>query len=347
MTPRATPNSPPVLLDARDAFASPLRGWGRYALELATGLPSDLVLVHRRQLPGPQVLAEQLALPVVAARTGARVVHAPNCFLPLARRGPGVVSIHDLAFEAYPDDFSTRTGTKYRWITPRAARRAARVIVPSQATADDVVARYGIDAGKLRITPYAASLPVTDAPLPPVVTGDGTPYVLAVGDLRAKKNLARVVAAWQALRAAGELPHRLVLTGHGDVAALGLPAGAPVPDGLVITGFLSDAELDAAMRGAAAMVHASLYEGFGLVVAEALVRGTPIAIADATSLPEVAGDACERFDPADVDDLAAALLRTLAPARAAALRVAGPERAARFSWATTCAATADVYRELL
>lgn len=304
--------------------------------------------MHRTQLPGPQVLAEQLALPVVAARTGARIVHAPNCFLPLAWRGAGVVSIHDLAFEAYPDDFSARTGTKYRWITPRAARRAARVIVPSQATADDVTARYGIAAGKLRITPYAASLPVTDAALPAVVAGDGSPYVLAVGDLRAKKNLARVVAAWSALRAADAgFRHRLVITGHGDVAALGLPAGAPVPEGLVITGFLSDGELDAAMRGAAAMVHASLYEGFGLVVAEALIRGVPLAIADATSLPEVAGDAAERFDPEDVDDLAAALLRTLAPVRAAELRVAGPAQAGRFSWTATAAATADVYRELL
>ncbi|WP_354699265.1 glycosyltransferase [Paraconexibacter sp. AEG42_29] len=339
-------NPPGVLLDARDAFASPLRGWGRYALELSRRLPTDLVTVYRGQLPGPQVLAEQLALPVVGWRAGVKVIHAPNCFLPLVHRGAGVVTVQDLAFEAYPDDFSRRTGTKYRWITPRAARRAARVLVPSQATADDLVTRYGIDAGKLRIVPYASSLAIGDAPLPPSVAG-GEPYLLAVGDLRAKKNLARVVAAWMALRSAGELPHRLVVAGHGDVAALGLPAGAPLPDGLVVTGFLSDAELDAVMRGAALVVHASLYEGFGLVVAEALARGVPVAIADATSLPEVAGDAAERFDPLDVDDLAAAILRAVAPDRAAQLRALGLERTKGFSWQACADATADVYRELL
>jgi alpha-1,3-rhamnosyl/mannosyltransferase len=72
-----------------------------------------------------------------------------------------------------------------------------------------------------------------------------------------------------------------------------------------------------------------------------------VAIADATALPEVAGDACERFDPLRVDEIAAAVLRAVAPARAAELRAAGPARAATFSWDLAAAATADVYRELL
>lgn len=339
------PNPPPVLLDARDAFATPLRGWGRYALELSQRLPRDLVTVHGRALRGPDVLVEQVALPVLARRAGARIVHAPNCFLPLVRRGAGVVTVHDLAFEAFPDDFSVRTGTKYRWITPRAVRAADRVLVGSRATADDLVTRYRADEAKIVVTPYAPSLPVGDAALPDWLA-DGAPYLLAVGDLRAKKNLTRVVAAWRALRAEG-LPHRLVLAGHGDLSALGLAPGEPLPDGVHVTGFAADAELDALMRGAALLVHASLYEGFGLVVAEALVRGIPVAIADATSLPEVAGDAAERFDPHDVDDLAAAVLRALVPERSAQLRELGLRRATAFSWQATADATADVYRELL
>jgi glycosyltransferase involved in cell wall biosynthesis len=341
-------NRPTVLLDARDAFQTPLRGWGRYALELSLLLPAEMMAIYRRRTIGPQVLFEQLALPFAVRSAGVRVVHAPNCFLPLVRgRTAGVVTIHDLAFEAYPDDFSPRTGTKYRWITPRAARSAQRIITPSQATADDVVARYGVDAAKVRVIPNAASLPVGDAPLPAWLEARGVPYLLAVGDLRAKKNLARVVAAWSALRRDGAIAHDLVLAGHGDVAALGLPPGAPPPDGLHVTGFLPDAELDAVLRGAALVVHASLYEGFGLVVAEAMVRGVPVAVADATSLPEVAGGAAELFDPRDVDSLAAAIARALAPERAAELSSLGRRRAADFSWQATADATADVYRELL
>lgn len=340
-------NPPPVVLDARDGYAAPLRGWGRYARELAERLPKDLVTVYRDALPGPQVLAEQVALPLVATRSGARVIHAPNCFLPLVRRGAGVVTVHDLAFEAYPDDFSRRTGTKYRWITPRAVRSADRVIAVSQATADDLAVRYGVPSAKVRVIPNAPSLPIGDGELPALVAGDGSPYLLCVGDLRTKKNLARVVAAWQALRASGDFAGRLVIAGQGDVGALGLTAGSPLPVGLVVTGYLDDASLDAAMRGAACVVHASLYEGFGLVVVEAMARGVPVAIADATALPEVADDACEKFDPLDVDAIAAAVLRAVGRARASELRGLGVARAATFSWDASAVATADVYRELL
>ena len=323
----------PVHLDARDAFIAPLRGWGRYALELTRCLPADLVTVHREGGAGPEVLWEQIGFPRALRRAGARVVHAPNCFLPLRRPCPGVVTIHDLAFEAYPGDFSRQTGLKYRFITPRAARSAERVICVSQSTADDVSARYGVDAAKIRVIPNAPSLVIGDGAPP---NGDD-PYLLAVGDIRAKKNLARLVEAWSGLRADG-LTQRLVLAGQGD-----LPDG--VPEGVQMTGYIGDAQLDALMRGADALVHPSLYEGFGLVVIEAMARGVPVAIADATSLPEVAGDAAERFDPLDTDDMAAAILRALG--RRDELRTLGLARAAQFSWEATAAATADVYRELL
>jgi glycosyltransferase involved in cell wall biosynthesis len=323
----------PVAIDARDAHLEPLRGWGRYALELTRHLPEDLhVRLHTGGGRGPEILWEQLAFPRALAREGAAVVHATNCFLPLRRPCPGVVTIHDLAFEAHPADFSRRTGAKYRFFTPRAARSAERVICVSQATAADVIARYGVDAGKVRVVPNAPALPVGDAP----VNGPGGPYLLAVGDLRAKKNLGRLVQAWSALRAAGELEHRLVLAGHGTMA---------VPDGVEVTGYVDDARLDALLRGAALLVHPSLYEGFGLVVAEAMARGTPVAAANATALPETAAGAAELFDPLDVDDMAAAILRALG--RRDELAALGRARAAELSWERTATETVAVYRELL
>lgn len=320
-------------LDARDAFVAPLRGWGRYALELTRRLPTELVTVHKTGSWGPEFVWEQAAFPLALRRAGARVVHSPNCFLPLRRPCPGVVTVHDLAFEAYPDDFSRRTGAKYRFITPRAVRSAERVICVSRATADDVAARYGVDESRLRVIHNAASLRVNgSAP----ATREGG-YLVAVGDIRAKKNLGRLLTAFAALRAQG-LRQRLVLAGRGD-----LPGGAP--EGVELTGFLEDSALDALIRGADLLVHPSLYEGFGLVVLEAMQRGVPVAIADATSLPEVAGPAAERFDPLDSDDMAAAILRALS--RREELSALGVARAAEFSWDATASATADVYRELL
>lgn len=315
-----------VAIDGTDAFGTPLRGWGRYVRDLVAHLPSELVLVHRHDGPIPEVLWEQLGLPLRAHGSGAAVVHAPNCFLPLVRSCPGVVTVHDLAFERYPDDFSLKTGTKYRFFTPRAVRSAERVVCVSQATADDVCARYGVASAKVRVIPNAPSLTIGTAPVP-----DRPPYLLAIGDLRAKKNLERLVEAWRSL----DTGHELVLAGHGSLS---------VP-GVEVTGYLEDAALDALLRGADLLVHPSLYEGFGLVVAEAMARGVPVACSSTTALPETAGGAAELFDPESAEDMAAAITRALG--RADELRALGLARSRAWSWERTAALTADVYRELM
>src|SRR4051794_10914446 len=122
-----------VTIDARDGFAANLRGWGRYTRSLVDGLfdlqnPSFYLQVLSGGGRLPEVAFEQVGLPHALRRSGAALVHSPNCFLPLRRPCPGVVTVHDLAFEAYPEDFSARTGAKYRFFTPRAVRSAERVI---------------------------------------------------------------------------------------------------------------------------------------------------------------------------------------------------------------------------
>ena len=335
---------PIVAIDARDAFDPQLRGWGRYVRELIDALPPRPELeyhVIERGGRGPEIFFEQLELPLRLRRERADLIHAPNCFLPLARPCMGVVTIHDLAFEVFPGDFSKRTGWKYRTFARRAARSAQRVICVSGYTADDVVRRYDVDPERVRIIPNAPSLPIGDELSP-----DDGPYLLAVGDLRPKKNLLRLVEAFRALRREG-LEHRLVLAGvdggEGELvrAAAG---GEPVR----LTGYLSDARLDALMRGADALVHPSLYEGFGLVLVEAMARGVPVVAARATALPETGGDAAEYFDPLDVGDMAAAIRRVVSDrARHAELARAGRGRAGRLSWAASAALTVAVYEELL
>jgi glycosyltransferase involved in cell wall biosynthesis len=289
---------------------------------------------------------EQLKLPRLLRRRGAALVHATNCFLPLRRPCPGVVTIHDLAFEAWPDDFSRVTGMKYRLIAPRAARSAERVICPSEFTRDDVCQRYDVDPGKVRVIPEAPALPAR-APRAPSRPGAPAPYVLAVGDLRRKKNVASLVATFAALHRERAIPHRLVLAGADageEVRLRALAGDAPVE----LPGYVSDDALDALIGGADVLVNPSLYEGFGLVVLEAMARGTPVLAARAGALPEVGGDAACYFDPGDPTVLRSALGELLGDqACRERMSARGLEWVSRFSWERTARETAAVYRELL
>lgn len=314
-----------VAMDSRDATGPQMRGWGRYARELGAALRQgtdvELRALEGAGWRGPEALWELAGFPLAAR--GADVLHAPNVFLPPRRPCPGVVTIHDLAFEAFPEDFAPRTRAKFRWLAPRAARSAELVLCDSAFTRDDVCARYGVDPGKVRVVGLAPSLPIGDAP-PPV--GD-VPYLLGVGDLRAKKNWGRLASAWRGLGTG----HRLVIAGvdSGEGAAL-RAAGVELP------GYVDDPELDALMRGADALVHPSLYEGFGLVVVEALARGVPVAAARGTSLTEAGGDRAVYFDPLDVDAIGAAIVEALGRPR-----VPAPVR----TWAQVARDTAAVYAE--
>jgi glycosyltransferase involved in cell wall biosynthesis len=338
----------PIVIDARDAAATELRGWGRYTRELVSallaGAAGDLdVVAVGRGLPGPEFVFEQVGLPLLLARRRAALVHAPNCFLPLLRPCPGVVTINDLAFETWPEDFAPRTRAKFKLVARLAARSAQRIICPSQFTAADVCRRYRVDPGKVRVIP--------DAPAVAVRESDGgkphDPYLLAVGDLRRKKNLGALVTAFVRAREADGLPHRLVLAGVdcGQGPRLReLAGGAPVE----LAGYVNDERLDELLAGAELLVHPSLYEGFGLVVLESMARGTPVLAARATALPETGGEAAAYFEPDDPSDLEHQLRSLLGDrARLEALSQHGRRRAAEFSWERTARETASVYRELL
>lgn len=311
-----------VAVDSRDAYAAQPRGWGRYARSLGAALRqrTDMRVdeLTGDGWRGPEALWEQVGFP--RAARAADVLHAPNVWLPLRRPCPGVVTIHDLAFEAFPEDFAPRTRVKFRALARAAARSAERVICVSAFTRDDLCSRYEVDPAKVRVVLNAPSLPVGDLPVPA-----GEPYVLGVGDLRGKKNWRRLAEACRGRR----LVIAGVDAGEGDALRA---LGAELP------GYVTDAELDALMRGAAVVVHPSLYEGYGLVVAEALARGVPVAYADTTALPEAAAGAGVGFDPLDVDAIGAAIETALAR---------GPQPARVRTWDEVAEETVAVYREAL
>jgi glycosyltransferase involved in cell wall biosynthesis len=335
-----------VAFDARDAFTPMPHGSGIYVRRLLEALkrtrPTGISLSAVRHPSGwgPEVMFEQFGLPRLLRGAGADLVHGPDSFLPLLRPCPGVLTVHDLAFEVLRGDMAAVTERKYRALVRLGSRSAQRVICPSEFTADDVERRYGVPREAIRVIPEAAALRAGDLDPP------AGPYLLAAGDLRPKKNLGVLVQAFKRLARDG-YDGRLVLAGAdlGQAAALAaLAPGVPVE----LTGFVSDAELDALLRGAEAVVVPGFYEGFGLVVLDAMARGRPVVAARAGALPEVGGDAALYFEHWDVGELTAVLAGLLgSPSRLADRSERSLARAGQFSWEATARATWGVYEELL
>jgi alpha-1,3-rhamnosyl/mannosyltransferase len=235
-----------------------------------------------------------------------------------------------------------RSGAIERATLGPAVRRSAALIAISQATADDLVARYPAARGKTVVAPLAAPSALGAGPPAAVAAElpDGVPqsgFILAVGTLEPRKNLPRLVAAYRRLPAALQDAHPLVVTGR-----LGWDTGETVAalDSLgrraIRTGFVPDEQLALLYRRCALFAYPSLGEGFGLPVLEAMAAGATVLTSDRSSLPEVGGDAAAYCDPTNESAIAAALAGLLGdPARRARLAAAGPARAARFSWDAT------------
>ena len=278
------------------------------------------------------------------------VIHATNhVAVPPARPGQALVAtVHDLAFERFPDAFPARWRWLYRAGVRAACRRANAILVPSRATAADLAARTDVDPSRVVVTPLAGSTPIgTGDPSATLESmGIAPPFVLFVGTVEPRKNVSRLIRAFR--RLSGDVPHTLVVAGPlgwkvGDVLAELGNADRRVEH----TGAVSSEQLDALYRGADVLCYPSLYEGFGLPVLEAMQRGLPVVASTTAALAEVAGDAALLVDPTDEEAIAGALRRVLGDRSFAEdLRRRGLERAATFSWERTAAATLDAYRSV-
>ncbi len=266
-----------------------------------------------------------LTLPRLARSANVDVLHCPTFRGPLRRPAcPLVVTVHDLAVLRHPEAFNTWTRWYSRLCVPRVVRAATRVIAISEFTKRELVEVLGVSAHKVAVIPNGIEdVFKADGP---AAEGD---YLLTVGTLEPRKNLARVQ------NAAAKLGMELRIAGApgwGKVEAEGWLGRVP------------DDELAALYRGAACVVYPSLYEGFGLPIAEAMACGAPVVTSRGGATEETAGGAAVLVDPVDVASIARGIEEAMA--RRDELRRLGLARALAFSWDETARATVEVYREV-
>ncbi|MEM6397935.1 MAG: glycosyltransferase family 1 protein [Bacteroidota bacterium] len=255
-------------------------------------------------------------LPQVVSSWGADVFFSPDSYCSVRSKVPTVMVTHDLAFLHYPDQVPSRVLRYYKKWTPRYLQRAEHIVTVSEFVKQDILANYPINEGKISV----ACNGVRDAFRPLSVKeiaqirenhSSGRPYFFYLGSVHPRKNVARLIRAYTAYRAADGADHPLLLGGRlawqlSEVQAA--HTDSPYRDDIHFLGYLEVEEAARLLASALALVYPSLSEGFGVPLLEAMHAEVPIITSSATSLPEVAGEAALLVDPTNEEQLAFGLL---------------------------------------
>lgn len=332
---------------AREAAAAGDGPWGEL-------LPAVTVPVRSRSRV-QWVLGEQTLLPLLAARARVDLVHSLASTAPLWGPFARVTTVHDLIYARHPDAHAGLRGRGMRVLLPASVRRSRRVLADSRATRADLIELTGAPAERIDVAPLGLARVRREQALSEAQTRarfqlGARAVLLSLSAKRPHKNLRALISALALIEA--ERRPLLVLPGYRTWHEAELSAHARalgVEDDLRMPDWVSTAELEGLWALTRAFVFPSLYEGFGLPVLEAMARDVPVACSNASSLPEVAGEAALMFDPHDPPAIARALrtLLTLDEHSRARMRAAGLARAREFTWERTARATLASYARAL
>jgi glycosyltransferase involved in cell wall biosynthesis len=257
-----------------------------------------------------------------------------------------VVTIHDLHFLAHPDRTSGEIRRDYPNLAARHAHRADRVIVVSRFVKGEVQRVFGIPGEKISVCPNGAP-EWTSAPAVPNPDG----YLLFLGTLEPRKNVGGLLAAYGQMISRAPHAPRLVIAGGLDPGAADplAPARQPPLAGRVeYRGYVNPDDRESLFKGAMAFVLPSFDEGFGIPALEAMAAGVPVIASNRGALPEIVGDAGLLVDPADPENLTAAMLQLTGDAHLrAACAQRGLERARQFSWTQTGRSVRRAYEDAI
>ena len=323
-------------------------------------LPSGVRRVAGSSHPPTNAGWMLVGLPRAARRAGVDVLHAPAYTAPFWSAIPVVLTIHDVSYARHPEWYPYRRDLIRRAFYRRSARSATAIITDSTFSSSEIRAAYGVAADRVTVVPLGveATFAAQDSPpkehtVPCELPGGVTlPFVLHVGDLHERRNLAVLLDAVLEARRRSGAPTAMSLVlagvdrGVGD-ALCARASAAGAPQAVARLGAVDEAQLLALYRSATALVYPSLYEGFGLPLVEAMACGTPVIASRVASMPEVVGDAGLLLDPHDVTAWADAIMRVASDRTLHdRLRRQGLERAAEFTWERTARLTLDVYRRV-
>lgn len=330
----------------------PLTGIQRYISEIMINLPQETfrTLTPPAGLGSAAGLAwEQIAIP---PRVGKTLLWSPCNTGPLAISHQ-VLTVHDIAtMEGAETDSRPYRAAYYKWLFHRLLPRVSGILTVSEFTRQRLIDVFGLNPQNIHVThlgvDHSRFTPPASSQVDALkscmnITG---PYILFLGALSARKNMARLVEAWRAAQSSIPAEMQLVIAGGAGIASAFDGQSLPLlPPRVKLLGRIDDQDLPTLLGGATAFVFPSLYEGFGLPPLEAMACGTPCIVSNITSMPEVTGTAALHVDPYDVNAIGAAIVRLLNDTSLrASLTQAGLTHARIFQWGTTAHKTLGILR---
>ncbi|MFC2149574.1 glycosyltransferase family 4 protein [Candidatus Auribacterota bacterium] len=317
----------------------------------------DNFKVNSFRVPVNRTLWSQVILPLALRGKEYDVAHIPGHRTPVFKGRGTVATIFDLAYLHFKDYFKRAHYCRLKYFTEITLKNADRVIAISDFTKNDIIENYKISPEKIDVVHLGVDSHFADT------TGGGeldkvkqrysitNKYLIHVGSLQPRKNISRLIRVFEEINKGRAEGLQLVLAGKKGwmydeiftiIGDLGLM------DDVLVLEYVKMEDLPALIKGAEALVLPSLYEGFGLPVIEGFACGTPVAASNASSLPEVGGDAAVYFDPYSEDDMRSVIKTILEDVSLRNdLKQKGMERAKQFSWEKTAQETLDTYGRIV
>jgi glycosyltransferase involved in cell wall biosynthesis len=270
---------------------------------------------------------------------------SPDGYLSLRSKVPQIPVFHDLAFEHYPDDVHFLAAKHYRYFFPRYAQKAKKILTVSEFSKADIQKQYGVKQDKIQVVYNGANSiykPVDDPKREEIKKKytQGEEYFLYVGALHQRKNITRLLLAYEQYAKQNQEPKRLLIVGRkawGNAEMESTYTQSDLLQEMVsFTGHLQLDELSEIMASAWYHVNVSYFEGFGIPILESMKCEVPVITSQGTSMVEVAGDACLKVDPFSVESIANGLSQAHGdPALRNDLIQKAKISSQRFSWEKT------------
>ena len=361
-------------INTRNLLSNKLEGFGQYTLEITKRIcqnhpEHDFFLFFDRAYDSKFVFSENVTPIVLFPPTRHPFLYviwfefslkralkkhkidlfwSPDGFCCLGSNVPQIATIHDLNFEHNPKDLPWIVSYYFRFFFPKFARKAKQIITVSEYSKNDIHETYGIPKEKIKVIYNGSSdaykpIKAEEQQVIRNKYSDGNPFFLFVGSLHPRKNVKRLIQALEIV-SKKNTEIRLIIVGSAMWKDEKLPISKETENRIIFTGHLEKSELTKIMASALALTYVPYFEGFGIPLVEAMSCGTPILAANATCLPEVAGDAAIYCDPFNVEDIANGMLHLFENENLRTqLKEKGLKRGHIFSWDK---AAEDVWKEI-